>query len=50
VSDRLAIDLLLGDEGVRHALERGERVEAIQEGWQAELSSFQSRSERFRLY
>ena len=50
VSDRLAIDLLLGDDGLRLALESGAPLDELESSWHDELASFSPLHERVRLY
>jgi uncharacterized protein YbbC (DUF1343 family) len=50
VGNRLAIDLLLGSDRPRLALENGVAPSAIAQGWQAELQRFRLLRERYLLY
>jgi uncharacterized protein YbbC (DUF1343 family) len=50
VSDRLAIDLLCGDDGIRLAIESGASLQEIESGWQGDLASFRPLHESVRLY
>ena len=50
VTDRLAIDLLCGDENIRLSLEQHRPLVEIEEGWQEELASFLPLRESVRLY
>jgi uncharacterized protein YbbC (DUF1343 family) len=47
---RLPIDLILGDQTIRHRLEAGEPVENIVASWQDGLEEFKEISRQFHLY
>lgn len=47
---RLPIDLILGDQTIRHRLEAGEPVEDIVASWQDGLEEFKEISRQFHLY
>ena len=50
VGNRLAIDLLLGSDRPRLALENGVAPATIAAGWQSELQRFRVLRERYLLY
>ena len=50
VSDRLPIDVLLGDPAVRDALERGGDLRALERSWRREIEGFRKESLHVRLY
>jgi uncharacterized protein YbbC (DUF1343 family) len=50
VTDRLPIDVLLGDPAVRAALENGSSLPALERSWQKEIDAFRRESLPFRLY
>ena len=50
VTDRLPIDVLLGDPKVREALESGADLRALERSWRGEIESFRSESRPFRFY
>jgi uncharacterized protein YbbC (DUF1343 family) len=49
-TQRLPIDLIIGNQKIRNRLEILEPVEQIAESWQAELDEFSEISRRFHLY
>jgi len=49
-SDRLAIDLLLGDASIRRRWEQGATPAQLEAGWQEELERFRRDRERYLLY
>ena len=49
-TERLPIDLLLGDAAIREKLEQGKDVRLIEAGWQAELAQFRELSRTYWLY
>jgi uncharacterized protein YbbC (DUF1343 family) len=49
-TERLPIDLIIGDRKIRRRLEKLEPLEDITESWQAELTEFADISRRFHLY
>jgi uncharacterized protein YbbC (DUF1343 family) len=49
-TQRLPIDLIIGDGGIRNRLESLEPIEDIAESWQAELNKFADISRKFHLY
>ncbi len=48
--DRLAIDLLLGEPGLREALDDGATVDELTAGFAAHETAFEARSAAYRLY
>jgi uncharacterized protein YbbC (DUF1343 family) len=50
VTDRLPIDVLLGDPAVRAALENGSSLVALERSWRREIDAFRRESLPFRLY
>jgi uncharacterized protein YbbC (DUF1343 family) len=50
VTDRLPIDVLLGDPAVRAALEGGADLRALERSWRREIEAFRRESLPFRLY
>ncbi len=48
--ERLPMDLILGDQEVRAALEQGVDVVELEHGWKDELDSFKERSRSVFLY
>jgi uncharacterized protein YbbC (DUF1343 family) len=50
VTDRLPIDVLLGDPAVRAALENGSSLTALERTWRKEIDAFRRESLPFRLY
>ncbi|MFB3903372.1 MAG: exo-beta-N-acetylmuramidase NamZ domain-containing protein [Acidobacteriota bacterium] len=48
--DKLPIDILLGNGGIRQAIERGESLEPIEAGWQEELQAFKEKRNGYLLY
>jgi uncharacterized protein YbbC (DUF1343 family) len=48
--DRLPIDLLIGDQGLRLALEAGEPVAALEHSWQEGLGKFLNLRQEYLLY
>jgi uncharacterized protein YbbC (DUF1343 family) len=50
VTDRLPIDVMLGDPAVREALESGADLRALERSWRGEIEAFRKESLRFRLY
>ena len=50
VTDRLPIDVLLGDPAVRAALENGSSLAALERSWRREIDAFRRESLPFRLY
>ncbi len=49
-ADRLAIDLLLGQAGLRERIEAGESADEITAGWPAHEQAFRDRREQWLLY
>lgn len=49
-TERLPIDLILGDTGLRRAVEGGAEPLDLREGWQGDLSRFQEERRAFLLY
>ena len=49
-TQRLPIDLIVGDQKIRHRLENMDPVEQIAESWQTELQDFLEISQSFHLY
>jgi uncharacterized protein YbbC (DUF1343 family) len=47
---RLPIDILLGTDGIRRALERGRPLREIERGWAADLARWRRRRERVLTY
>jgi uncharacterized protein YbbC (DUF1343 family) len=47
---RLPIDILLGTDGIRRALERGRPLREIERGWAAALGRWRRRRERVLAY
>jgi len=47
---RMPIDLLIGDKGLRQRLESGEGIESLADSWREGLRRFTSISKHFRLY
>jgi uncharacterized protein YbbC (DUF1343 family) len=50
VTDRLPIDVLLGDPAVREALDTGGDLVALEQSWRAEVEAFRHEAEAVRLY
>jgi uncharacterized protein YbbC (DUF1343 family) len=50
VTDRLPIDVLLGDPAVREALEKGTDLRPLERSWRGEVAAFRKESLPFRLY
>ena len=50
VDDRLAIDLLLGVEWLREALDEDVPLEALEQRWQSDLDAFAERRGPLLLY
>jgi uncharacterized protein YbbC (DUF1343 family) len=50
VTDRLPIDVLLGDPAVREALESGGDLEQLERSWQGEVEAFRLEAQAVRLY
>ena len=50
VTDRLPIDVLLGDPAVRGALENGAGLRALERSWRREIEAFRKESLAVRLY
>jgi len=50
VTDRLPIDVLLGDPAVREALESGADLRALERSWRGEIEAFRKESLAVRLY
>jgi len=50
VTDRLPIDVLLGDPAVRAAIEAGGDLRALERTWRSEIEAFRRESLPFRLY
>ena len=48
--ERLPIDLIIGDQGIRERLENLEPIEAIEAGWQEALEQFKKMSREVQLY
>lgn len=48
--ERMPIDLIIGDRDIRRRLENLEPVDAVEAGWQEELSRFKTISREFHLY
>jgi uncharacterized protein YbbC (DUF1343 family) len=48
--ERLPIDLIIGDRGIRRQLENLEPIDFIEAGWQEGLNQFKTISRKFRLY
>jgi hypothetical protein len=48
--DRLPIDLIIGDRGIRRQLENLEPIDVIEAGWQEDLNHFKTMSREFQLY
>ncbi|HER63104.1 MAG TPA: DUF1343 domain-containing protein [Desulfobacteraceae bacterium] len=48
--DRLPMDLILGDQGVRHALEEGVDVRELERSWEDEINEFHELSRSVFLY
>ena len=48
--DRLPMDLILGDPALRKALEQGENIEDLENGWQKELADFEKMRRKIFLY
>lgn len=49
-TERLPIDLLIGDQGLRKALEAGASIEELETSWQEGLGPFSRLREKYRLY
>ncbi|HYV86420.1 MAG TPA: DUF1343 domain-containing protein [Patescibacteria group bacterium] len=50
VTDKLPIDVLLGDPAVRSALENGSSLTALERSWRREIDAFRRESLPFRFY
>jgi uncharacterized protein YbbC (DUF1343 family) len=48
--EKLPIDLILGDQAVRHAVENGADILALEQSWQDELAAFAERRCSVFLY
>lgn len=48
--EKLPLDLILGDPNLRPALEAGEDLEALEQGWQKDLAGFDELRRQFFLY
>ena len=48
--ERLPIDLIIGDRGIRERLENLEPIDDIEAGWQEDLNQFKIISREFQLY
>jgi hypothetical protein len=48
--ERLPIDLIIGDRGIRERLENLDPIEVIEAGWQEDLNHFKTMSREFQLY
>jgi uncharacterized protein YbbC (DUF1343 family) len=48
--DLLPMDLILGDQELRHALEAGENIRELERSWQEELKSFDGLRRSVFLY
>ena len=48
--ERLPIDLIIGDRGIREQLENMEPIDDIEAAWQEDLNHFKSISREFQLY
>jgi len=48
--ERLPIDLIIGDRGIRERLENLEPIDDIEADWQADLNHFKTISREFKLY
>ena len=48
--DRLPMDLILGDQGVRHALEEGADIMELERSWEDEINEFRELSRSVFLY
>jgi uncharacterized protein YbbC (DUF1343 family) len=49
-TERLPIDLLIGDQGIRKALEAGTAIEELETSWQEGLNTFSRLREKYLLY
>ena len=50
VTDKLPIDVLTGDPGVRESLEKGANLPALARSWRPEEAAFRREARRFHLY
>jgi uncharacterized protein YbbC (DUF1343 family) len=48
--EKLPLDLILGNQALRIALEEGADIAALEQGWQEELQDFVERRQKFFLY
>jgi uncharacterized protein YbbC (DUF1343 family) len=48
--EKLPLDLILGDQSLRIALEEGADISALEQGWQEEVQDFSDRRQEFFLY
>ena len=48
--ERLPIDLIIGDQGIRRRLENLEPIDVIEAGWQEDLNHFKTISREVQLY
>ncbi|MDD2463611.1 MAG: DUF1343 domain-containing protein [Desulfobulbus sp.] len=48
--ERLPLDLILGDQAIREALEQGVPIEDIEQSWQGELGEYRQRIQAVLLY
>jgi len=48
--ERLPMDLILGDQGVRKRLEQGENIVALEESWAEPLKEYRERVRAVSLY
>jgi uncharacterized protein YbbC (DUF1343 family) len=49
-TQRLPIDLIIGDRQIRQRLENMESIDSLAESWQAGLAEFAETSQQFYLY
>ena len=48
--ERLAIDLILGDQSIRQRLEAGESIDALENSWSKDLRAFEKMRQSYLLY
>lgn len=48
--ERLPLDLILGDGGLRSSLEKGDDIMTLEKGWQEDLQKFEQQRQRVMLY
>jgi len=49
-TEKMPIDLIIGDKSVRARLEKREDIHCLEESWQEELNNFRETAQRYFLY